>query len=527
MATVNDVPQLVNKKGGMEPYYLKCIKDGPFQPKTIEAKETWTDLVYSFKGPSDTKENRIMDLKLECQTFRAKSTESLSQTYTLYKTLLNEISNDGVNLFKHKINDGFVNSLPEKWPTFSQGLRNANHTQTLDLANIYEMFVYEDNLIQGRYPDTKKTLITIPSGLAISTAFFSNNVIQDFQENPDDEEEVSEDEEVTQVKVLIALADDELTVGKSHARNVPKSQAVNESLKTLNTLESSKDSRAEFVTPLPPLKNLLGASSSSKIMPLTFQSHSSKERPGLGHIIHIRRGVLAESSQSNESSIGVMCNTCGSTIHSTSNHNEFDYFKRGEKAQAAKAREPTKKWETYHVTFYESKEAIMFINTLVDEIEIDDSSRYPPDEFLHADDPSRQYHVDFTISYYVIPHGQSLTEVTQENYVSEVIVPNEHDVPLNEDIEDPPDTINIEGTLEQNVQDDQRITQPTDVPSGNNTEASRPITEPLFPYVPQSHIPNQASTSSHPAHQDRWLRDQHIEHVNIIGNPGEGMLTSA
>nr|GEW81428.1 retrovirus-related Pol polyprotein from transposon TNT 1-94 [Tanacetum cinerariifolium] len=30
---------------------------------------------------------------------------------------------------------------------------------------------------------------------------------------------------------------------------------------------------------------------------------------------------------------------------------------------------------------------------------------------------------------------------------------------------------------------------------------------------------------SHPATQDRWLRDQHIKLVNIIGNPGEGMLT--
>nr|GEW85263.1 retrovirus-related Pol polyprotein from transposon TNT 1-94 [Tanacetum cinerariifolium]GEX89573.1 retrovirus-related Pol polyprotein from transposon TNT 1-94 [Tanacetum cinerariifolium] len=32
-----------------------------------------------------------------------------------------------------------------------------------------------------------------------------------------DEEKVSDDEEVTQVNVLMALADDELTVGKSHA----------------------------------------------------------------------------------------------------------------------------------------------------------------------------------------------------------------------------------------------------------------------------------------------------------------------
>ncbi|GKD89988.1 hypothetical protein Tco_1365495, partial [Tanacetum coccineum] len=32
-----------------------------------------------------------------------------------------------------------------------------------------------------------------------------------------DEEEVSDDEEMTQVKVLMALADDELSVGKNHA----------------------------------------------------------------------------------------------------------------------------------------------------------------------------------------------------------------------------------------------------------------------------------------------------------------------
>ncbi|GKE39250.1 hypothetical protein Tco_1462655 [Tanacetum coccineum] len=153
MAAVNDVPQLVDKKGGsyaaiapkleprkfnkskkrmlcylarMEPYYLKCIKDGPFQPKTAKddimesviscvlAKETWTDLVHSFEGPLDIKENRIMDLKLKYQHFRANSTESLSQTYTRYKTLLNELVNDGFNLFKHEINVGFVNSLLKK-----------------------------------------------------------------------------------------------------------------------------------------------------------------------------------------------------------------------------------------------------------------------------------------------------------------------------------------------------------------------------------------------------------------------------
>ncbi|GJZ88240.1 retrovirus-related pol polyprotein from transposon TNT 1-94 [Tanacetum coccineum] len=39
------------------------------------------------------------------------------------------------------------------------------------------------------------------------------------------------------------------------------------------------------------------------------------------HVIQIRGGVLAESSLSNESSIGVMCNTYGSTVQSTSKMN--------------------------------------------------------------------------------------------------------------------------------------------------------------------------------------------------------------
>nr|GEW72687.1 hypothetical protein [Tanacetum cinerariifolium] len=88
-----------------------------------------------------------------------------------------------------------MNSLPAKWLTFSQGLRNANHTQTFDLADIYGRFVYEDHLIQRRYSDLKKALITTPSSSVISAAFFSNNVILDFQENSDDEVDEKSSEE--------------------------------------------------------------------------------------------------------------------------------------------------------------------------------------------------------------------------------------------------------------------------------------------------------------------------------------------
>ncbi|GJW14462.1 hypothetical protein Tco_0018595 [Tanacetum coccineum] len=185
-------------------------------------KATWTNLVHSFKGLLDTKENRIMDLKLKYQTFRAKPTESLSQTYTRYKTLLDELANDGVNLSKHEINFGFINSLLEIGLTFSLGLRNANHTQNLDLADIYGRFDFQENSddevdersieylrdldIDPSMPQTPKTFQPKNKGLVTETFDW-------------DEEEVLDDEEVTQVKVLMDLADNELTVGKNHARN--------------------------------------------------------------------------------------------------------------------------------------------------------------------------------------------------------------------------------------------------------------------------------------------------------------------
>ncbi|GJX68034.1 retrovirus-related pol polyprotein from transposon TNT 1-94 [Tanacetum coccineum] len=135
-------------------------------------------------------------------------------------------------------------------------------------------------------------------------------------------------------------------------------------------------------------------------------------------------------------------------------------------------------------------EAIRFTNTSLDEIGINVSSRYPPNEFLHEDDPSRQYQSNFEISYYIIPHGRSLTELIQDKHVPEVIASNQQNTPHIEDVQSPLDLTNTEGTQEQNSQ-----------------------------------VTNYASTSSYPIAQDRWSKNQHIELVNIIGDLGEGMLT--
>ncbi|GJS14761.1 hypothetical protein Tco_0409233 [Tanacetum coccineum] len=302
---------------GMEPYYIQCIKDGPFKPKIVDglsdkpesqwtqderrvvnqdprlksiiisclpddiiesvisceiAKPTWTDLVHNVEGPFDTKKNKIMDLKLEYQTFRAKPFESLSQTYTHYKTLLNELDNYGVTLSKHEIHIGFVNSLPKKWLSFSQGLRNANLSQTLDIDGIYGRFVYEDNLIARRFPETKKALITTPSNSPISTAFFSNNIVQDFQENSNDEaDERYSEEYLRDLDLESPMSNSSMSKG-FQPKFIPKLiQSSQHAQSSQSEPKVQKDYKSEYKKMKAKLA-FLEASPSTSQAPKTFQS---------------------------------------------------------------------------------------------------------------------------------------------------------------------------------------------------------------------------------------------------------------
>ncbi|GJQ91770.1 hypothetical protein Tco_0002909 [Tanacetum coccineum] len=170
-------------------------------------------------------------------------------------------------------------------------------------------------------------------------------------------------------------------------------------------------------------------------------------------------------------------------------------------------------------------EAIRFTNTSVDEIRMDDSSRYPLNEYLYEDDPFRQYKTNSNTSYYITPHNCSLTELTKTNHVPEVIVPNEQNTHHIEEIVGDSDLINTEGTNDQYVQNEQIDKQITKIHSGDNTETSVLTIELSVPEMTQSSITHHASTSLNHVPQDRWLRDQHIKLINIIGEPTKGMLT--
>ncbi|GJV04727.1 retrovirus-related pol polyprotein from transposon TNT 1-94 [Tanacetum coccineum] len=153
----------------------------------LTAKLTWDDLMLYHEGPSDVKESRVIDLKLCYNTFNFKEGESLTQTFTRYKALMNELVNDGIKLSKLEINTSFINGLPKKWLSFCQSLRNTNHVKDSEFASLYSKLKYEENLIDSIYKTEKRK--SLVSATPLSTAFISTSIVQDFQDSPDDEED--------------------------------------------------------------------------------------------------------------------------------------------------------------------------------------------------------------------------------------------------------------------------------------------------------------------------------------------------
>nr|GEU89704.1 putative ribonuclease H-like domain-containing protein [Tanacetum cinerariifolium] len=236
-----------------------------------------------------------------------------------------------------------------------------------DLADEGNNYAVND----GRSTDKIKVLNAKAKGVSATGETLSTTILAVSTENSDDEVDESSseeylrdldvEEEVTQVKVLMALADDELTVGKNHAHN---GEWVDITMRKVNTLlsmdedadwqnyfrilyyiiykkEGNRNSDHKmYITSFKRSENYKAqpyqyASTSKQILkakvkpfpPYThcgFNDHrldDCRNYPeceicesydhftlGHNHIIHIRRGVQAESSQSNESIIGVILN---------------------------------------------------------------------------------------------------------------------------------------------------------------------------------------------------------------------------
>ncbi|GJY28475.1 hypothetical protein Tco_0404242 [Tanacetum coccineum] len=146
--------------------------------KCLTANSTWDDVILYHEGPSDVKESRVIDLKLCYNTFKFKEGESLTQTFTIYKALMNELVNDGIKLSKHEINTGFINGLPKKRLAFCQSLRNTNHVKESQLASLFDSpDDEEDTRSSQEYMNDIEEEYQARALLAKSKRFFKNGTL--------------------------------------------------------------------------------------------------------------------------------------------------------------------------------------------------------------------------------------------------------------------------------------------------------------------------------------------------------------
>ncbi|GKB58096.1 retrovirus-related pol polyprotein from transposon TNT 1-94 [Tanacetum coccineum] len=167
----------------------------------------------------------------------------------------------------------------------------------------------------------------------------------------------------------------------------------------------------------------------------------------------------------------------------------------------------------------------------VDNINIAESERYLADEYLHPYEPSQRYQTNNNDVSFIEPcecpelvvpetkvssDQKGQTDQNDPNDQNDQSVLN--DEILNDDHSEHSNHTNDEQFIDNipNTKDIQ-ISKHLSSPSVEDTSVQNQIPNPPLP------IPSMITL----APQDRWSKDKHIDLVNIIGNPGAGMLTRA
>ncbi|GJZ57082.1 putative reverse transcriptase domain-containing protein [Tanacetum coccineum] len=166
---------------------------------------------------------------------------------------------------------------------------------------------------------------------------------------------------------------------------------------------------------------------------------------------------------------------------------------------------------------------------------VDEYSRYPPDEYIHPYEPSQRYQVNNKVVSVIDPYERPElviieTDVTSDQHdqadQNEQNEQNDHSAQDDE-------ILNDDHYEHSNHNNDNHIID--NLPNTKDVPTSKPLSSPVEDALVTNTIPIPTNPSyrslSFPGPlqlpQDRCSQDKHIEIVNIIGDPGAGMLTIA
>nr|GEX35744.1 hypothetical protein [Tanacetum cinerariifolium] len=554
------------------------------------AKSTWDDLILYHEGPSDVKECRVMDLKLCYNTFKFKEGETLTQTFTRYKALMNKLVNDGIKLSKLEINSGFINGLLKKLLSFCQSLKNTNNVKDSELATLFGKLKYVENLIdefQDSPDDEEDTRSSHEYLNDLEEEYQARAILANSKRFFKKEEVSSDDNKMVEVKVIMALAEENDAASKEGARNGLKDlvfvkSLVNDTKVTIPSVERPWLSEGEgFILPNHDTSRILPFESqrntTDSLVAVTNSSMTDYDSPDessvcsiplpplkklddtkpisgpktIKSIFRLKYTFIAEALKDvtiNELTLApAKCNKSSSSskVHSAPaiyiNNNKDHLGKFDEKADDGylliyslvfKAfrvfntrRQQTE--ETYHITFDESLDAIKFLKSSVDNINIAETKRYPHDEYLHPYEPSQMYQTNSNDVSFIEPY-----ESPEPVFLKTEVSPDQNgqadqndqsvlnDEILNDDHSQHSNHTNDEQIIDNlPTTEDIQISEHVYALSVKDTLVHNTIPIPIPPLP----IPSMVT----PSPQDRWSKDKHIDLVNIIGNLEAGMLTRA
>nr|GEW14432.1 retrovirus-related Pol polyprotein from transposon TNT 1-94 [Tanacetum cinerariifolium] len=215
----------------------------------------WNDLILAHEGPYDTKDTKIVALRLMFNAFKSLEGEKVMGTFTRMKCLLNDLENNDVTIPQAEVNATFVNSLPRKWLSVNQTQRDGDSDVEKDQRTSNEFMADLIAKYHERALLANQTRLYKRSGRVRSTR------------KPIDKTKE------TWIRAFMAVAEDEPSVGKADARTgqwVDITMKKNEVIRVNLENESLKDEISE-------LKRVIKKWTCSKV---TLHQLLSKQIPG-------------------------------------------------------------------------------------------------------------------------------------------------------------------------------------------------------------------------------------------------------
>ncbi|GJR85042.1 retrovirus-related pol polyprotein from transposon TNT 1-94 [Tanacetum coccineum] len=250
--------KLANQDKRLKSIIISCLPNDvmKFVIKCTTAKAIWTDLILAYEGPSDTRDTKIVALRLIFNAFKALEGEKVQGTYTRLKVLLNDLENKCVSIPQAEVNAMFATACQENSDShveedtksssdFMDNLNAKFHDRAL-LANqkIFYKRYGRVGLAKSTIDKSKETCFACAEIVVLTKKIDDMSkgksekglVAESF--DYDEESVSSKDEGVTMVKAFMAIAEDEPSILKVDARS---GQWVEITMKKVQRLLSMTD----------------------------------------------------------------------------------------------------------------------------------------------------------------------------------------------------------------------------------------------------------------------------------------------